>query len=304
MRIVSLLPSATEIVHALGHGPDLVGRSAECDFPPEVARLPVVMRARVEDRSSGSAEIDARVRAARGRAESLYTLDLPLLTSLRPDLLLTQDLCGVCSVTGEEVERACRAAGIHPRILSLSPTTLGGILDSIRQIGAAVGAEHSARGLVTDLEARQRSVRDHPHVRGKRAVVLEWIDPPILPGLWAPEMLRIAGSAPVSGPAPGAPGRTTSYPALAETAPDLLVISPCSFPVERTLRELSLPRLQRALGSIPGATIWVADEAYFSRPGPRLWHGLELLADLLDGREPRTPMPRERYRDPISRVAA
>ena len=190
MRVVSLLPSATEIVCALGHPADLVGRSAECDHPAEVRSLPVVMAARAWDGAAPSAVIDARVRAARGRGESLYSLDVPLLRELRPDLLLTQDLCGVCSVTGSEVDAACAEAGIRPTVVSLTPRSLDEVWNSIETVGVAL--EDLEAGIRLAGELRRRSAfrpADDPPI----VAVLEWLDPPILAGLWTPDMILRAG---------------------------------------------------------------------------------------------------------------
>jgi iron complex transport system substrate-binding protein len=295
MRIVSLLPSATEIVYRLGHGGELVGRSQECDYPPEVRHIPVVMRARTLDSTHPSGEIDARVKAARARGESLYALDVPLLRALRPELLLTQDLCGVCSVTGDEVRAACRAAGIEPRILSLVPRSLEDVRADIRAVAQALRDPQAGDSLDRELRARQAAVVGRPPARGGTVAVVEWLDPPILAGLWVPEMVELAGGRPEGTVRRREPGVRTRWEELARARPDLTVVSPCSFPVERTLEELRNDDLRRGLGSLVGSPIWIADEAYFSRPGPRLWDGLELLADLLDGIPPRGPLPVERW---------
>jgi len=295
VRIVSLLPSATEIVCALGAGAELVGRSEECDYPPEVRALPVVMRARTIDANGSSAAIDHRVRESRAAGESLYTLEVDRLRTLHPELLLTQDLCGVCSVTGDQVAAACSAAGIRPSILSVSPRTLEEVWQSIERIGAAIGKSDIAERLATRL--RERSAPGGPRGRGRVAVV-EWLDPPILAGLWTPSMIRAAGAEPL-GPPPGEDGRRTSWADLAELAPDLVVLSPCSFPVERSLAELRDGPLGRAVGSLPRTTrVWVADEAYFSRPGPRLADGVALLDGLLGGAPRAYPMPAVRWTPP------
>ena len=288
-RIVSVLPSATEIVHALGHGTELVGRSAECDFPPEVARVPVVMRPRTLDADHPSQEIDRRVREARGRGESLYELDVDLLGKLRPDLLLTQDLCGVCSVTEEEVRVACARARVTPHVLSLQPHRLEEVWASIGDVTAALGDLESGAALL----ARIRSEIPPPTSRSglRNVAVLEWLDPPILAGLWTPDIVRAAGGAPL-GPRPGEPGARTTWEVLAREPIDLLVLSPCSFPVARTLRELEDPVLRTAVARVrpPGGT-YLADEAYFSRPGPRLASGVRLISELLRGTLDAPPMP-------------
>ena len=289
MRIVSLLPSATEIVCALGNGADLVGRSEECDYPALVRDLPVVMRAKAWDGDRPSAEIDARVRRTRGSGESLYTLDIELLRHLRPDVLLTQDLCGVCSVTQEEVERACALAGLSPRVVSLMPRTLREVWDSIDEVGRAIESEAAAKRLSEGLRSRSKPVPRGP--TAPKVAVVEWLDPPIYAGLWTPEVIDRAGGAPV-GPRAGSAGRRSDWHQIAGEHPDLLVISPCSFTVERTRAELDRTPMGREVASVAAPLgTWVADEAYFSRPGPRLADGIDLVRSILRGQAFHAPMP-------------
>jgi iron complex transport system substrate-binding protein len=289
MRVVSVLPSATEIVCALGHRDELVGRSAECDFPASVASLPVVMRPRAWDADRPSREIDARVREARVRSESLYTLDVDLLRSLEPDLLLTQDLCGVCSVTDAEVAAACARADIAPRIVSLTPRTLSGVWESVETVGRALEDAPAGRALAERLRSRSAGAAA-PAPRPVVAVV-EWLDPPILAGLWVPEILHAAGGERV-GPRRGHPGIRSDWGSIAAAHPDLVVLSPCSFSVERSRRELEEARLLAAVRSVrPPRGTWIADEAYFSRPGPRLADGIDLVRHLLRGTPWDPPMP-------------
>jgi iron complex transport system substrate-binding protein len=288
MRAVSLLPSATEIVCALGRRPILVGRSEECDYPEEVRDLPVVMRARTLDASRPSGEIDSRVQTARSSDQSLYDLDIPLLARLSPDVVLTQDLCRVCSVTDSEVLEACRSARVEPRIVSVTPRRLAEVWDSIETIGAAIGAGPAASALA----GRLRGASEAPGLAGlPRIAVLEWVDPPILAGLWGPDMIRASGGVPVRGE-PGEPGIRLRWPDVRGLAPDLVVISPCSFGVPRTRSEVAgTPEAVRELSRLrPRLGVWLADEAYFSRPGPRLIDGVRLLRDLVSGRPPEAPM--------------
>ncbi len=294
MRVASLLPSATEIVSALGHRGELVARSAECDYPPDVQSLPVLMRPRTWDANRRSAEIDARVRATRASGASLYALDVAALRSVRPDLLLTQDLCGVCSVTGEEVTAACREAGISPRVLSLAPRTLEEVWGSVEAVADALGDAPAGRSLAAALRERSRAVPT-PVERRPRVAVVEWLDPPILAGLWTPEIIARAGGLPL-GPEPGTVGQRTTWDEIARGAPDLVVVSPCSFSVERTRRELTDRRLRAQVRSTCGPRgIVLADEAYFSRPGPRLADGVALIRDLLAGAERPHAMPVEPF---------
>jgi iron complex transport system substrate-binding protein len=301
MRVISVLPSATEIVDALGHGSELVARSSECDFPPAVHKLPIVMHPRTWDSDRPSREIDERVRRARGRNESLYELDIPLLRELKPDLLLTQNLCGVCSVTEEEVVSACALAGVRPRVVSLAPTRLSEVWDSVETVGEALGYPDGGRELARSLRARTREA----HSTGRTVAVVEWLDPPILAGLWTPDLVVAAGGVPV-GPRSSEPGARTTWPELAQRPPDLLLVSPCSFSVARTKRELvddlELLAAVRSVRSPLGT--FVADEAYFSRPGPRLAAGAELVRTMLAGGNPKGPMPVEPLPSRTSEVRA
>jgi iron complex transport system substrate-binding protein len=296
VRIVSLLPSATEIVCALGAGSELVGRSAECDHPPSVRGLPIVMQLRTDDTEAPSADIDARVQTVRGRGESLYTLDWPLLGRLRPDVILTQDLCRVCSVTDGEVAEACRAAGISPTIVTLSPERLDPVWASVETIGSAVQRTAAARSLAGEL--RTRAARPDPPPPGPRprVAVVEWLAPPILAGLWTPDIILASGGEPV-GVAAGGHGVRTTWAALEELHPDLVVVSPCSFSVDRTKREARDPAIARGMARLrPSLGTWLVDEAYFSRPGPRLADGVDLLRTLLRRELPPTAMSAELWR--------
>ncbi len=293
MRVVSLLPSATEIVCALGARDELVGRSAECDYPEDVADVPVVLRPRTWDAEAPSAQIDARVRAVRGIGESLYELDVPATARLRPDLLLTQNLCRVCSVTESEVAEACRAAGVSPTILALTPRRLEEVWETVATIGRALGREREARELRERLEARAGA--GPAPAEAPTVAVVQWLDPPILAGLWTPEIVARAGGR-AWGVRAGEPARRTTWSEVERGGPELVVLSPCSFSVPRTTRELRdspvRPEVERLR---PPRGLWVADQAYFSRPGPRLADGIRLVADLLTQRASTGPMAVERW---------
>jgi len=288
MRVVSLLPSATEIVCALGHGSELVGRSSDCDFPEAVRTLPVVMHPRTWDADAPSRAIDDRVRATRSSGASLYELDVDCLRRLSPDLILTQDLCGVCSVTDREVRDACRNAGVAPAIVSLAPRTLDEVWESVEVVGRAL--DDSDAGVRLARALRERSASATAHSRPSVALV-EWLDPPILAGLWSDDQVRAAGARAL-GPGPGEPGTRTTWEEIARQGPDLLVLSPCSFSVERSRRELDDRSLSSLVAEVraPRGT-FVADEAYFSRPGPRLIEGVELLRSLIAGSRGPFPLP-------------
>jgi iron complex transport system substrate-binding protein len=302
MRVVSVLPSATEIVYALGHGAELVARSAECDFPTEAQLLPVVMRPRTLDSDRPSREIDRRVREARSRGESLYELDIDLLHRLAPDLLLTQDLCSVCSVTELEVAEALTRAGVAPRVVSLTPRRLEEVWTTFGTIANALGDAEAGDRLMRSVH--ERSAFPSAPQPTERVAVVEWVDPPILAGLWTPDIVRVAGGIPI-GPASGAPSEAVTWAELGGERPDLVVLSPCSFTVSRTLSELGHSDVRRGLDRLtPRLGTFVADEAYFSRPGPRLAEGVRLVRQLLRGAPPERPMPVERWMPASDRVAA
>ncbi len=288
MRVVSVLPSATEIVCALGHRDELVGRSAECDYPASVRDLPVVMRPKVWDADRPSAEIDARVQRVRSAHESLYELDIELLRKLEPDVILTQDLCGVCSVTDAEVAAACARADVAPRIVSLTPTTLEDVWSSVAHVGRVLDDPEAGRALARRL--RDRSATAPPRRPRPIVAIVEWLDPPILAGLWAPDIVRATG-AEILGTRRGRPGVRTDWSAIARAGPDLVVLSPCSFSAARTRAELAAPLLRQRVAELrPALGIFVADEAYFSRPGPRLADGIDLVRHLLDRSPWQPPM--------------
>jgi iron complex transport system substrate-binding protein len=290
-RTLSLLPSATELVFALGLGDLLVGRSEECDYPLEARRLPVVMKARAHYSQWTSTEIDRHVRESLGRAEDLYEIDETLLEKLAPDLVLTQDLCDVCSVTPPALERALRRLRSRPEVLTLSPRTLEDVLNQISPVARALG--HSERGqrLETRLRGRLRACQGSvPRSQRRRVLLLEWLDPPIVPGLWAPEMVEWAGGTPAI-PTLGAPLKRVTWEEVRSAGADLVILSPCSFPLKRTVEELSGPVGQRLQDLHPELGVWAVDEAFFSRPGPRVVEGIELLSDFLVG----TGRPRPRF---------
>jgi iron complex transport system substrate-binding protein len=276
VRIVSLLPSATEIVCDLGLGDLLVGRSAECDWPPPISTLPVVTAARVDTEQLDSAAIDEAVRAALLEGLSLYAVDEQLLAELRPDLIITQDLCRVCAVSSVEVG-ALRA--VDAEVISLDPRTIGEVEASVRQLaerldvcrrgtceaGADVVA-HMRRTIVAATDA----VRDRPV---RRVFVAEWLDPPFAAGHWVPEMVELAGGLDVLGQA-GEPSFATTWEQVAAARPELIVVAPCGFDAVRAEREASRFNL-------PAAHACVDANAYFSRPTPRIAEGVAQLAKII-----------------------
>jgi iron complex transport system substrate-binding protein len=283
VRVVSLLPSATEIVCALGAGDELVGISHECDFPAEVAGRAVLTRARI-DASGSSRAIDEAVRAAVRDALSIYAVDSEQLAALAPDVIVTQDLCEVCAVSLDDV-RAAVARLAHRDavdIVSLRPTRLGDVLDDIGRVAAALGRGERGASVRASLEHRIRTVAERA-ARAARAairpriVTLEWLDPLMIGGTWMPELVELAGGTALAATA-GAPAPTVTTTDLAALAPDVIVIKPCGFTIDRTLAERDV--IARNVTAVAGAArVYVTDgNAYFNRPGPRLVESLEILA--------------------------
>jgi iron complex transport system substrate-binding protein len=276
-RIVSLLPSATEIVCALGAADDLVGISHECDFPPDIRDRPVLTRSRIDAHGSSRA-IDAAVRAAIPDALSIYTVDEAKLAALAPDVIVTQDLCEVCAVSLDDV-RAAVARLAHRasvEIVSLRPTRLDEVLGDVERVAAAIDRGDEGHALRRELEdriaaiaARANGIETRP-----RVVSLEWIDPLMLGGTWMPELIALAGGTPV-GAAPGEPAPTIDAAALERLAPDVVVVKPCGFSLERALEEREI--IERVAPR--RARVYVTDgNAFFNRPGPRLVESLEIMA--------------------------
>jgi iron complex transport system substrate-binding protein len=283
-RIVSLLPSATEIVCALGLRDRLVGVSHECDWPPDVATLPAVTRSRIPP-GLGSGAIDALVREQLAGARALYRLDLPLLERLAPDLLVTQALCDVCAVAADEVDAAACALPGQPRVLNLEPLSLADVFATLRLVAAATGVAATGETVIAALEARIARVRQL--VAGRpvpRVGFLEWVDPPFNGGHWTPELIALAGGHDVFAAA-GTPSRTRTLAELAALAPEVVVIACCGFGIDRAAADLPAlaahPDWQR-LPAVAAGRVYLADGTlFFNRPGPRLVDSLEILARAL-----------------------
>src|SRR6478609_6636777 len=283
-RIVSLLPSATEIVCALGAGADLVGISHECDFPSELLRgVPVLTASRVSN-SASSAAIDSTVRLLVQDALSIYTVDQQRLAELAPDLILTQDLCRVCAVSLSDVQSAVArlARRSEVRIVSLQPTRLQHVLQDIETVAHALGLERQAAELRATLEARILAIAERARQARSRPRVasVEWLEPLMLGGTWMPELIELAGGGALAARA-GEPAPTLSAAEFAALRADVVLIKPCGFDVERSLRERDA--IAALLGRLePSARAYVTDgNAYFNRPGPRLVESLEILADAI-----------------------
>jgi len=288
VRIVSLLPAATDIVAELGALPDLVGRTHECDWPAAVTAVPVVTASTIDDRVP-SREISAAVGAGH-QGSSLYGLDAELLARLEPDLVLTQDLCEVCAISYRRVSEAVRIMTAGPRVLSLEPRTLAGVLDCLRVVGDALGVPDVAAERIAALRSRIDEVRRRVAGRPRpRVVALEWLDPVWPAGHWVPEQIELAGGTPLL----AAAGEHTSaieWQRVVDARPDVLALLPCGFPPERTRAELDVLTARPGWAELPAVragAVWVLDgPAYFNRPGPRVVRGAEILAQVLHGAYP------------------
>ena len=252
-RTVSLLPSATEIVCALGREDALVGRSHECDFPSGVAALPAVSIAQIDSERLASAEIDAAVSEALERGERLYAVDAGTLTALRPELVITQTLCRVCAVEGDGVRSALRLSGIAADVVELEPESIDGVLATVTALGERLGASAQAAELVGELRDRLAAVERRVAGLARPSVfVAEWLDPPFTAGHWAPEMVALAGGREVLGRA-REPSFRTTWADVRAAAPEVCVISPCGFGVARALAEAPRARVERVAGRHAGA---------------------------------------------------
>ena len=291
MRIVSLLPSATEIVFALGLGDELVGRTHACDYPSEVAEVPVMTRVVGAEADAGSRIIHERVTASVREAAPIYHLDGEALLEARPDLILSQELCHVCAVTTREVAEVVRSLGSDVNVVSLEPISIEGILNSISTVGAFAEAEDEAVGLVEILRAQLGAIEDRVLERrlmgipARRVAVLEWLDPPFAAGHWVPEMVRRAGSWDLLG-TEGEPSAETTWERLRDVDPEQLFLAPCGFDALRAAREFelaTLPRWFNDLRAVRDGELFAVDgSGLFSRPGPRVIDGIALLAELCD----------------------
>ncbi len=284
MRIVSLLPSATEMVCALGLADQLVGISHDCDYPPEIRNRPVLSEAIVtSDFRSGA--IDVRIRNHVHKGTSVYHLDDRQLAALQPDLILTQELCTVCAPSYSLVRQAAKVLDADTRIVSLEPRGLLDILDTVLLVGELTGRQGQARALVDGLRARIDRVRADAGGRPTpRVACIEWLDPIYVGGHWVPEMVEMAGGRDVLG-MPREPSWVVEWDALVAAQPEVLVLMPCGFDVPRIKEEMALLTRRpgwEELPAVQSGRVYLTDAtSYFSRPGPRIVTGLEILVQLL-----------------------
>lgn len=305
MRVASLLPSATEMVcFAAGDSAPLVGVTHECDFPKGVENLPKLTASKIDHHTMTSAEIDEAV-GKLSDTGSIYALDAKLLEELSPDLIVTQGLCEVCAVSESVVEEAVAGIENRPDVLSLNPTSFGEVLEDSVRIGEALGRGDEARSKVASLRERLSRVEESVYgAAPPRVGCVEWLDPPFSAGHWVPEMVELAGGKDIFAE-PGEASRRMGWDEILEASPEVLVLMPCGFDVERTMEEIHVLAEQPEWQNIPAVAngrVWVVDaNSYFSRPAPRLVEGVEILAKILHPEAfPEPPMPGDALRPTLA----
>lgn len=277
MRLVSLLPSATEIVYALGLGESLVGVTFECDEPPAARQEKAVVVGGRDTRGMDPADIDAYVKDRLATGGDLYTLHADALADLRPDLILTQDLCRVCALPSGHVSDALDYLGCRADVLSLDPHTLDEVLDTILAVGERAGVPERAQALVNGLRARLDAAASAVAGRPRpRVAVVEWVDPPFTAGHWVPDLVTAAGGQPVAA-RPGARSVQTTWAEFTEARPDVVLVAPCGFHLDGAAAQA-----RTVAAHLPGLPVWAIDgDGLVVRPGPRLIEGVEVIAALL-----------------------
>ncbi len=297
LKIASLLPSATEIVCALGLESNLVGITHECDYPATITGKPHLTASRISHETMSSAEIDHAVRSQLDGHGSIYDLDEKLLEGLKPDLIVTQELCEVCAVSYKTVQKAAKVFVADAKVVSLEPNTIADIFDNIKTVGELCGVSERAEIVVANLQKRLDKIRDclrenetkpkskiqNPKSERPRVFMLEWLEPPFAPGHWTPEQVEIAGGNCLLGEA-GKKSVTTTYEAIYESQPEILVLIPCGFytsDIVRQLEKIGFPSAWSELPAVKNNQVWAMDaSAYFSRPAPRVVDGAEILAKI------------------------
>jgi len=285
LKICSLLPSSTEILYSLGLGDQVVAVTHECDYPAEAASKPRITEDLISHARMTSKEIDHAVASNVGRHGSIYRLKEDLLEALKPDLIVTQELCEVCAVSYKEVQHAARVLEGQTRIVSLEPNSLNDVLDTILLVGEITGRKEAAEINVREMRARLDRVRER--VRGlprPRVYAMEWLDPPFSGGHWVPEMVEIAGGDEVLGKA-GMKSQRITFDDILKAQPEIIVLMPCGFSLERTIEEYHRTPF---LPGWPGQLYAVDGSSYFNRSGPRLIDGVEILAEIFHPRPGRT----------------
>jgi iron complex transport system substrate-binding protein len=294
MRICSFLPSATEMLYALDLGPSVVGISHDCDYPPDVRTKPVVIGTRLAS-GLAAAEIDQAVASSIRQGESLYYVDQERLAALAPELVVTQALCDVCTIDDAQLARAIHALTPEPSVLTLTPHTLEDVLGDIERVGAATQTGDRAAHLVASLRARIARVRARATQWRPVVVCLEWLAPPFAAGHWVPELVELAGGVePIAHR--GANSARTTWDTVCAADPDIIIVMPCGYDTPGAVAEYQaapLPAAWTTLRAVQENRVFAVDaSAYFSRPGPRLVDGLELLSTLFHDPHPTAPPDR------------
>jgi iron complex transport system substrate-binding protein len=288
-RIVSLLPAATEIAAALGLMDQVVGVSHECDFPEQARQRPRVTRCPIHDAGLTSVEVDDWVRRALRENGTIYAIDEPLLQTLQPDVILTQQLCDVCAVGYGTVAKLAQTLPSPPRVVNLEPTSLADIFDDIRRVADACDVRESADELIGNLSKRVEKVRERAGKMSDRprCFLMEWVDPPFCSGHWGPELVEIAGGHDLLG-RKHQPSAQIDWQQMLDARPEIMVLALCGYDIDRAQRDYELLRQFTGFDSIPAAAsgqVYVVNaSAYFARPGPRIVDSLEILAGILHPR--------------------
>ncbi len=312
MRVVSLLPAATEIVAALGLTESLVAVSHECNYPPEVNDKPRVTRCEIYGKELPSAEVDRWVNQTLGSKGTLYTIDEPVLRSLDPDVIVTQQLCDVCAIDYASVVGIANSLPKKPKLVNLSPSSLADIFDDIHRVAAALGVPERGEILVASLVSRVEAIRSRVACAKSRprCIHMEWIDPPFCGGHWNPELVEIAGGVDPIG-RKGTPSVQVPWSRIVEAEPEILVLACCGYDVERTLADVQILETYPFWESLPAVrsnrVYAVNGSAYFSRPGPRVVSSLEILAEIIHpqlftGCLPRREVIKVELSQPISSI--
>jgi iron complex transport system substrate-binding protein len=288
MRICSLLPGATEIAYLLGLGDEVVGVTHECDYPPDAQYKPVMVRSAIDQKRMSSREIDAKVTELLQSGKGLYSIDEQTFVEAAPDVILTQGLCDVCALDYDEVVKASQRLPSRPKIVSLNPHSLADILEDILRVGSATGRESIATTLVQNLRERIDKIGMREPDYRPRVVCLEWFEPLYVAGHWVPEMVALAGGFDLMG-RKGEPSHKVEWREVVSANPDVILLMPCGFDVRRTVKESAPLRKLEGWNDLPavrsGNVYALNGNAYFSRPGPRLVNGLEILARILHAEE-------------------
>lgn len=304
LKIVSLLPSATEIVCALGLEENIVGITHECDFPKSVEGKPHLTASKISHETMTSKEIDHAVRTNLDGHGSIYDLDTKLLEELKPDFIITQELCDVCAVSYKTVLKAAKMYVADAQVVSLEPNTIADIFDNIKLVGKLCGVSERAEQVVNDLQNRLDKIRQtiqnsKSRIQNPNVFMLEWLEPPFSPGHWVPEQVEIAGGIALLGKS-GAKSVTTTYAEIYESKPDVMVMIPCGYYTEDILRQLEntiFPANWREIPAIKNGEVWALDaSSYFSRPAPRVVDGTEILAKIFHSQIFGAPTEKEAVR--------